>query len=275
LRILAVDLGEAGARAASYEGHTFQADIPLRIVKIDQCYASVPPFLKKDEQRQPRPGFNKDDPRGLRKEHVGRHLEQIQRGAEAIAQHRQEEGTEPATLRDSDYRGLTRHLRWMIRDWARHNASQIIAAAELQRCDLIVFESLRGFRPRGYDEMDPQQKRRLAFFAYGRVRSKVIEKAVERGIRVVTVPYGFSSQICSTCGHLQKNKGRLRKNKADHRFACECGDTNAKEPAPQPQCKCSVRQDSDANAARVLARVFWGEIVLPQREPILASSRPS
>jgi hypothetical protein len=24
--------------------------------------------------------------------------------------------------------------------------------------------------------------------------------------------------------------------------------------------------DSDANAARVLARVFWGEIVLPSRE---------
>jgi hypothetical protein len=174
----------------------------------------------------------------------------------------------------------------MIRDWVRHNVAQIIAAAEEHKCDLIVFESLRGFRPRGYDEMDPQQKRRLAFFAYGRVRRKVVEKAVERGMRVVTAPYGYSSQICSQCGHEQQNKGLLRKNKSARRFKCECGAPQAQgkkdaapRPAPARQCPCRADLDSDANAARVLARVFWGEIVLPdpdkKREPKVDAAGPT
>jgi hypothetical protein len=266
LRILAVDLGETGAGAAVYQGCAHQHDIPLPIVKIDQCYTGIPEVLKKDEGRNPPPKFEKEDWRGLRKEHVGHHLEQLKEGATRIAEHRQQDGSMPATLRESDYRGLTRHMHWMTRDWARHNAAQIIAAAEKHQCDLIVFESLRGFKPKGYDEMDLEQKRRRAFFAYGRVRRKVIEKAVERGMRVVTVPYDYSSQICSSCGHLQQNKGRLRKNKDNRRFVCECGDPKARVPEPRPSCQCNLKLDSDANAARVLARVFWGAIVLPAFE---------
>jgi IS605 OrfB family transposase len=281
LRVLAVDLGEAGAQAAVYQGRRYQADVPLRIVKIDQCYSSFPEVLKKDELRSPPPKFPKDrdtDWRGLRKEHVGHHLGQLNTGAEQIAIRRQEDGPGLVTLRDHDFRGLTRHVQWMIRDWARHNASQIIAVAQEQRCDLIVFESLRGFRPRGYDQMDPAQKRRLAFFAYGQVRHKVVEKAVERGMRVVTVPYGYSSQICSACGHQQQHEKRCKDNKKNRQFECECGDPKAKVPEPRPTCRCTAKLNSDANAARVLARVFWGEINLPARharEPAIDSTRPS
>jgi hypothetical protein len=279
LRILAVDLGEKEAAAAVYQGSTHQTDVPLPIVKIDRCYTGIPEVLKKDEQRKPPPKFPKDkdrDWRGLRKEHVGHHLQQLMQGSARLAEHRQQVVPTAVTLRPSDYRGLTRHMRWMTRDWARHNAAQIVAAAQTHRCDLIVFESLRGFKPKGYDQMDLEQKRRLAFFAYGQVRRKVVEKAVERGMRVVTVPYGYSSRICSNCRHLQQDEKRWSRNKRARSFECECGapkraekkgsSTNASEPLRQ--CCCKVKLDSDANAARVLARVFWGEIVLPTREEL-------
>jgi IS605 OrfB family transposase len=137
----------------------------------------------------------------------------------------------------------------MIRDWVRLNASQIIKVAERNRADLIVFESLRGYRAHGYDVVDPDQKRRLAFFAYGRIFRKVTEKAVERGMRVVTVPYFESSQHCAECGKKREDYNRWRKNKRDdHSFQCE---------------HCGHKSNSDENAARVLAKVFWGDIVLP------------
>ena len=288
LRILAVDLGEKGAAAAVYQGHGHEADVAIPIVKIDRLYDHVPDVLDVESARVPPPKFDDSrDPRGVRKEHVGRHLGQLQRGAQTLAQHRQQDESAPAALRRHDFRALTRHIRWMIRDWTRHNAAQITAAAETHRCHLIVFESLRGFKPRGYDQMDFAQKARLAFFAYGRVRRKVVEKAVERGLRVVTVPYGFTSQICSECGHRQRNKGRLRKNKYQRRFVCECGEPKKsanKTAAPDRSatvspCTCRLQLGSDVNAARVLARVFWDEIVLPtreeMREPAVDSAPPS
>lgn len=86
-------------------------------------------------------------------------------------------------------------------------------------------------------------------FAFGRVRREVVEKAVERGMRVVTAPYFTSSQVCSACGRVQENTGLLKKNKAKRQFICE---------------HCKAKVNSDAKAARVLARVFWGEITLPK-----------
>ena len=45
------------------------------------------------------------------------------------------------------------------------------------------------------------------------------------------------------------------------------GDPKAKRPVEEadsrPPCKCTATLNSDANAARVLARVFWDEIRLP------------
>ena len=255
LRLLAVDLGETGACATVYKGKTPTADVPLKIIKIERLYEQLPRDLK-------------DVTRGLRKEHVGRHLKKVAEGAAEVAKHRPKAGVPSATLRDHDFRGLSRHVAWMIRDWVRLNAAQVTAAAEEHCCDLIVFESLRGFYAPGYDKMDPEKKRRLAMFAHGRVRRKVAEKAVERGMRMVTVPYYESSQFCSACGHEQGDKGLWRKNKKDHKFKCECGGSKAKVPEAdsRPQCRCIASLNSDANAARVLARVFWGEILLPPPE---------
>ncbi|HVV71471.1 MAG TPA: zinc ribbon domain-containing protein [Verrucomicrobiae bacterium] len=249
-RLLAVDLGETGAAAGVFSEEKHEKDIALEIIKIDTHYATVPEILKKDMEKKPPPKFAEDDARGLRRQHVARHLAKISAGAAAIAGHRASGASVPATLETHDFRSLKRHIQWMIRDWARVSAACIVAAAEKENCDLIVFESMRGFRLPGYDQIEPDKKRRLAQFAFGRVRRKVVEKAVERGMRVVTVPYFKSSQVCAQCGSPQENLGLWRKNKTrGHKFKCE---------------KCKFEIDSDANAARVLGRVFWGKVELPE-----------
>ena len=262
LRILAVDLGEKGAHAAVYRGRTYERDIALKIVKINALYDSTPDKLvpnEKDPRRKQRPAKtefdHKTDPRGLRKEHLKRHLDRLAEGAVEIASYRRREGEPAPKPAPHDQRGLQRHAAWMIRDWARLNAARIIAAAEEHRCDLIVFESLRGTRPPAYDKLGEEaerKKRSTAMHAYGRVRAKVTEKAVERGMRVVTAPYHNSSRVCSACGAAQENLRLFDKNKAQRKFVCE---------------KCKREMNSDANAARVLAGVFWGQITLPAPKP--------
>lgn len=254
MRVMAVDLGLTGAHAAVYEGKSRQKDVPLEIVKINKAYTEVPERLEKHPKDTKMRGaieIGKDDPRGLRKEHIVRHIEAIEQNAANIAEHRRERESDVVTPEEHDFRTIKRHVRWMIRDWARHNARRIIDAAEAHNCDVIVFESLRGSRLPGYEVMDADKKRRQAMFAFGRVRRKVVEKAVERGMRVVTAPYFKSSQVCSACGAVQENRGLWTKNKAARKFICE-----------REHCKATV--NSDANAARLLGRVFWDEITLPE-----------
>lgn len=249
LRILAVDLGTSSAQAAFFVGKNCKETHPLKIVKIEKLYDQPP---KTDDAAGD--AGKKKYRLGLSKDHVGRHLEEMGRKASEIAKKRNElRGTaapEQATLRPSDLRGLAGHTARMIRDWARLNARQIIQLAEEKRADLIVLESLRGFRPQGYDNPDLEKKRRVAFFAYGRIRRKLAEKAVERGMRVVTVPYLYSSKVCSKCGRRQDDEKRWNNNKQKGRFECEHRD-------------CGYKAQTDENAARVLGRVFWGEINLP------------
>jgi hypothetical protein len=251
LKLLAVDLGETGASAALFEGRAFQKAFPLKIVKLDKLYDALPGTDEKKKEKKSEEEKKKERQRGLGKDHVGRHVESFAEGARRIAEAR---STETVELGGHDMRRLSLHVRWMIRDWVRLNASQIIETAEKSGADLIVFESLRGFRAPGYDKLDPDKKRRLAFLAYGRIRRKVTEKAVERGMRVVTAPYLKSSQFCSECGREQTDKKRLRQNKRKRIFDCEYAD-------------CNYKCNSDENAARVLGRVFWGEIKLPVELP--------
>jgi len=241
LKILAVDLGETGACAALFKGKNFQEAIPLKIIKLDKLYEVLPKKQGKGKKK-------KERQRGLGKNHVGRHLDDYSEGAKKIAEKRK---TKETGLGDHDLRRLTLHVRWMIRDWVRLNASQIIKTAEKEGVDLIVFESMRGFSAPGRDKLDADKKRRLAFFAHGRIRRKVAEKAVERGMRTVTVPYLKSSQLCAICGQEQQDKEKCRSNKKKKRtFKCE-------------RDNCRNECNSDENAARLLGRVFWGEIDLP------------
>ncbi len=267
LRLLAVDLGTSSACAAFFTGQKYKQTYRLKILKMDKLY-DQPPKPKQDrsvagkddgnKKRRYRPGLTKD--------HVGRHLETMSKKVAEIAKRRNQpsnkstpavpakSGAKKANLKPFDLRGLAGHSARMIRDWARVNARQIMQCAEQEKADLIVLESLRGFRPPGYDNPDLDKKRRVAFFAHGRIRRKLTEKAVERGMRVVTVPYMSSSKVCACCGRLQNNESRWKKNKRKGCFACEYQ-------------ACGFQAHADENAARVLGRVFWGEIALPTTKP--------
>lgn len=248
LRVLAVDMGMTGTQVAFFQGESFKESRPLPINKIDTLR---PEFPQPAKDATP-------DSRGLRKEHVGRHLKTIAEGASALAEHRAAADDDAeGVLLESDFRGLKRHIVWMARDWARLNARQIMARAIEHSCDLIVFESLRGHRVPGFDTLGQEAERKKQeqlLYAFGRVRRKVAEKAVERGMRVVTVPYFKSSQVCAGCGRAQANLGLWKKNKAKKEFKCEHEG-------------CKHRCNSDANAARVVGGVFWGSIVLPEPDP--------
>jgi len=241
LKIMAVDLGSDEGGVAFFKGHVFEKGESLKIIKIDELFES-----KKNEEAE--------KAKGLNVHHVGRHLDVLQKKSQEIALLRQGMTNAPSndmvqSLYPNDMRRLTSHIRRMIRDWVRLNSSQIIKLAEREQVELIVFESMRGFLAPGYDKIDPDKKRRLAFFAFGSIRRKVAEKAVERGMRVVTVPYHCSSQVCAKCGKEQEDKKRFRKNKEKREFVCE-------------DKKCNHKTNSDINAAHVCGRVFWGEINL-------------
>lgn len=255
LKILAVDLGSLNAAYAVFQGRSCLKSGLLKIIKIDgpNLYDSLP----KEKNKSGKDVYKFAKEQGLGKEHVDMHVKSFSEGAEAIAAKRAEiakkknekkKGKE-SELGDHDMRSLSIHTRWMIRDWVRLNAKQIIETAEKNKIDLIVFESLRGFYAPSHDKLDEDKKRRMAFFAYGRIRRKVAEKAVERGMRVVTVPYFKSSQTCSKCTETQNDKNKWETNKKKQRFICE------------KEC-CDFKIHSDENAARVIGRVFWDEIEL-------------
>ncbi len=246
LRLLAVDVGTRGAGAALFEGQAFVNTEQLNVVKANKLYAEVRRQMGKGKGK-PDAGKSKTGA-GLDPGHVSKHLKSMATEAENIASHRKT--GEPGELRNHDLRRLKYHVNWMIRDWVRLNASQIIKVAEKKDVDLIVFESLRGFHAPGYDKLDLEKRERLAFFAYGKIRRKVVEKAVERGMRVVTVPYRYTSRICSECGIKQQDTMKWAKNKRKRRFSCECDN-------------CSYEGNSDDNAALVIGKVFWGQIRLP------------
>jgi len=251
LKILAVDLGEKTGGAVLFKGTDFQKYFPLKVVKMKKLLE-----IRPEDEKDKNDKISKEEKKELRKKglgkwHIALHLEARREQAKAIAEKRQKE-KEKAELRNFDLRKLTLHTRWMIRDWVRLNASQIIQLAEQNQVDLIVFESMRGFSVPGREEIGKEDKK-LAFLAAGQIRRKVAEKAVERGMRIITVPYLESSKHCSICKKLQKDEKIWRKNKLDeHKFRCE---------------KCKAEMNSEENAARVLARVFWGEITLPGQLP--------
>jgi len=247
LKVLAVDLGTAGGATALFEGKGFRKAEQMRTIKLDTLNDALSQRANRGKEKKSRGEQEREKKKGLGPKHVGRHLQALAQGASKIAKKRV---TQKQKIADHDMRRLTLHIRWMLRDWVRLNASQIIETAERNKVDLIVFESMRGFRVPGYDKLDEDKKRRLAFFAHGQIRRKVAEKAVERGMRAVTVPYLKSSQVCADCGKEQQDKNKWQRNKWRGCFHCE---------------QCGSQVNSDENAARVLGRVFWGEITLPEK----------
>ena len=248
LRILSIDLGTSSGSAGLFIGKKFQKSFPLKLIKLDKLYTSIPKADDTRKEKKSKGEQKKEKQKGLSVNHVVRHLDSWSTGASEITKKRD---VSEQQLADFDMRRLSLHIRWMIRDWVRLNTSQIIEIAENENVDLIVFESMRGFIAPGYEKIDDPKKRRLAFFSAGRIRRKTTEKAVERGMRTITVPYENSSQVCSSCGRMITDdyKSKWQKNKRKGFFICEYLD-------------CAKQFNSDENAALVLGRVFWGEIDL-------------
>lgn len=259
LRVLAVDLGSGITAVAHFEGNRCLRSSRLRVIKdLGQLTDERPPRTPKGEKP---PRMDK----GLRVGHLDRHLQVFVPKVKVLAKQRQSQHRS-GKLQRSDLRLESAHMRWMIRDWVRLNVRQILAEAITSQADLIVFESLRGERVPGRHELDAAQKSRLAFFPFGQIRRKVTEKAVEHGMRAVTVPYFQSSRFCSVCHLKQEDHNKWRSNKKDGRFECE-------------RKVCGYKGDSDENAARVLGHVFWGTLQLPEdphwQDVRLAATDPS
>ena len=171
MRILAVNLGSSAAAAALFEGRVFVGSYPLKIAKLGRLMASFKDGRSSDSHEH-KSGKHNPSGRRLGVEHVNLHGNEFAIEASTIARKRLElrakevtkngDATQPmpVTLGGNDLRGLTLHVRRMIRDWVRLNAKQIIDVAERERADLIVFESMRGFcRPVTTNSIHSWQKR--------------------------------------------------------------------------------------------------------------------
>jgi len=243
LRILTVDTGtDSGGAVGLFVGRKFEKCEPLKIVKSKKLYLSAKEI---EFEREFELSNGTIDKRryvpGVSREHHQLHLEKYDYKVSDLVLERPVSKKKGARVSSrSDLRRLKLHSSWMIRDWARLNASQIMKAAVRHKVDLILLESQRGFLAPGYNRVSEAiKKHRMAFWPYGQVRRKVTEKAVERGMRVALLPYKGSSKICPECG------GRQSK---PHFCKCLCG----------------YKPDSrDESAVRVLGLVFWGELTLP------------
>lgn len=254
LRVLNVDLGNSEAGWALTVGKNFGGDIKnggLPIVKV---------LSNKLLEQFPKGKDAPDSKKGLNNKHVLRHQEDAAERAQKIVKYRQEKAeqelerkgaTSKAKLNqtafNSDQRGLFIHINRMVRDWVRLMVSQIMKVAERLEADVIVVDGSRRPMAKGYNEADANalaEKQRKAYRAFGQIRHKLREKAVEKGMRVVTVPEEGTSSVCYSCG----KKGK--QNKTARIFTC------CNEECPVKRVK---KLNTEKNAALVLGRVFWGD----------------
>ncbi len=238
-RIMAVDLGTTGSAVAIFDGDRFIETIPIANSKLG--------LTRPKEKMQ---GDKDNKAPGLTAAHLGEHIKTWSKHAAVIAEQRSAPGR-TGEIRNHDMIRLALHMRWMIKDWTRANTAAITHLAKSNKADLIVFESMRGWSAPGRDRMDQdKKKKRQAFFAAGKIRHKTTEKAVELGMRTVTVPYRKSSQYCSSCYAEQKDKKKFENNKRKHLFICD-------NPG------CGNKMNSDANAAKIIGLVYLGKVKLP------------
>lgn len=240
LRLMTVDLGEKKSAVAVFQERRYLKS------ELIQHAKGVELSTDKSDNRSNEEKLARKR-KGLTHQHVSVHLRMISEGRKKIVELRN-------GYSRHDYRRLVGHVGFMIRDWAREVSRKLIEVAVRERVDLLIFESMRGFQAPGYDktgDMDTDKKQKLGFYAYGAVRKKVTEKAVEHGMRTVTVPYMLSSQFCSDCKTRQQDLRKWEDRKKKSEFVCE---------------NCDTKLHSDDNAARVLEKVFWGDILLPVKE---------
>lgn len=125
-----------------------------------------------------------------------------------------------ASLQRKGTQGAKRALKRLSKRESRfqsdvnHCLSKRIVAEAKESNLAIALENLEGIRAR-CNNKGKRLRKLLGRWAFYDLRQKITYKAIEAGVRVVTVNPAYTSQTCSACGLI----GSRRK----HSFKCSCG----------------------------------------------------
>jgi IS605 OrfB family transposase len=148
---------------------------------------------------------------------------------------------------------LQTHTTNMGADRFKKAAHTIVKFAKEHNADLIIFEKLKGLIP------NTEARRGLNRNLMNWNRRGIVEFAktigVPKGLRVIEVSPGYSSQICNKCGspgarfNLDANRQFIHDNcgKLFHCF------------------KCGYQANADFNASVNLHKIFYGEFPYPAK----------
>jgi putative transposase len=103
-------------------------------------------------------------------------------------------------------RGLYRKARNINENMAQHISRRLVSLAQAESADAIVFEHLKGWRPRGGPKRSALRQR-FHGWLHRRIVHLTTEKAVESGVRVDLVPpRGTSSYAFDGSGKVNRDK---------------------------------------------------------------------
>ena len=131
-------------------------------------------------------------------------------------------------------------------------SKRIVAEAERTGCGIAV-EELTGIRDRV--RLRKPQRAALNTWAFAQLGSFLAYKAKQAGVAFTEVDPAYTSQMCSTCGWVDKKNRRSQ-------AVFECG-------------RCGFVGHADHNAAlNIAARGVerWGEVMRPHAAPALTAS---
>jgi len=139
----------------------------------------------------------------------------------------QKRGTKNAKRHLKKYSGKERRFK----RHTNHMISKRIISEALKTQRAIVLEDLKGFRP----TVRRTQRETFSTWAFGELRRFIEYKAALAGVPILVIDPQYTSQMCSSCGHVSKSS---RKSQA--LFSCaSCGET----------------LNADINAARNIGRL--------------------
>ena len=116
-------------------------------------------------------------------------------------------------------RNLVDELHWqVVNDLTRRYAVIVVGDLQTKR---LAEKSKRKLRRKSV--------RAMLTWSHGRFRERLLQKAAERGVRVIVVNEAYTSKTCSLCGWVKENLGGAKA------WSCK---------------GCGVRHDRDINGAR-------------------------
>lgn len=181
--------------------------------------------------------------------HAGTHLNRVRRRNRALRRKLQAKGTKSAKRL---LRKRSRKETRFVADTNHRIAKSIVTEAQ-RTCRGIALEDLQGIRNRV--RLRRPQRATLHSWAFAQLGRFTAYKALLAGVPVVYVDPAYTSQMCSSCGHVDK---RNRQNQAT--FCC---------------MSCGFAEHADVNAARNIAargEAGWAVSHAAERGALMATS---